>query len=348
MSPLTGTATVSMQAVEEILSRYPWRAQPVSPPQPLGGAGGLSGARLWRYPSAQGPLVLRAWPPHGTGREHIERVHRWLLMTADLGFIPIPIRDQQGRTIGEYDGRLWEITPWLAGAADLTLPPSSAHLRRAFKGLAAFHQRLAEERIEGPSPGLRQRFEAVNQLELGGFDTLERAIERRRGRDLSNCEAAMLWIRLARTTAPQVREPLRHASSRSVMLQPCLRDARPEHFLFEGDQLSGLVDFGAMAVDSVVGDLARLIGEWLNDDRPAYRLALQCYEEIRPLAPVETSLIGPFKSAMALLSGERWIRWHFIEERGFDDRSAVTRGIARSIEQLQRLAFKTSEPRLID
>ncbi len=82
----------------------------------------------------------------------------------------------------------------------------------------------------------------------------------------------MLWIRLARTVAPQVREPLRQASSRSVMLQPCLRDARPEHFLFEGDQLSGLVDFGAMAVDSVVGDLARLIGEWLDDDqagRPA-------------------------------------------------------------------------------
>ena len=57
-----------------------------------------------------------------------------------------------------------------------------------------------------------------------------------------------------------------------MFLQPCLRDARPEHFLFDGDQLSGLVDFGAMAVDSVVGDLARLIGEWLDDDRPAYRL----------------------------------------------------------------------------
>ncbi len=231
----------------------------------------------------------------------------------------------------------------MAGAADLTAPPSSARLRRAFKGLAAFHQRLAAERIEGLSPGLRQRFEAVNQLELGGFDTLERAIERRRGRDLSNCDAAMLWIRLARTVAPQVREPLRQASSRTVMLQPCLRDARPEHFLFAGDQLSGLVDFGAMAVDSVVSDLARLMGEWLDDDKPAVRLALESYEQIRPLDAVETSLIGPFQSATALLIGERWIRWHFIEERDFDDRLAVTRGIARSIKQLERLAFNGSE-----
>ena len=337
-----------MQALEELLSRYPLRAQPLSPPQSLGGAGGLSGARLWRYLSAQGPLVLRAWPPDGPRREHIEKVHRWLLMTADLGFIPVPIRDQQGRTIEEYNGRLWEITPWMAGAADLTQPPSSARVRRAFKGLAAFHQRLAEERIEGLSPGLRQRFESVKQLELGGFDTLARAIERRRRGNLSNCDAAMLWIRLAQTVAPEVQEPLRQASSRTVMLQPCLRDARPEHFLFEGDQLSGLVDFGAMVVDSVVSDLARLMGEWLDDDKPAVRLALESYEQIRPLDAVETSLIGPFQSATALLIGERWIRWHFIEERHFDDRSAVTRGIARSIKQLERLANGGRRPRLID
>ena len=227
-------------------------------------------------------------------------------------------------------------------------PPAPRICDGLSRGWPHFISDSPNSRIEGLSPGLRRRFEAINKLELGGFETLERAIEPRRGLDLSNCDAAMIWIRLARTAAPQVREPLRQASSRSVMLQPCLRDARPEHFLFEGDQLSGLVDFGAMAVDSVVGDLARLTGEWLNDDRAAYGLALQCYEEIRPLAPVETSLIGPFKSAMALLTGERWIRWHFIEERSFDDRLAVTRGIARSIEQLQSLAFKAHETRLID
>jgi Ser/Thr protein kinase RdoA (MazF antagonist) len=339
---------VRIQSFEEILSRYPSRAHPLSPPEPLGGAGGLSGSRLWRYPAAQGPLVLRAWPPHGLGREHIERVHRWLFMTPDLGFIPVPIRDLQGQSIQEYDERLWEITPWLTGAADLAQPPAPIRLRHAFTGLAAFHQRLAGERFEGPSIGLRQRFADVNQLILGGFDRLERVIEPRRELDHSNHDAALLWIRLARTVAPQLREPLRHASARTVFLQPCLRDARPEHFLFDGELLSGLVDFGAMAVDSVVGDLARLIGEWLDDDRLAYRLALESYEQIRPLDHGETSLIDAFKSATALLIGERWIRWHFIEDRSFDDPLAVARGMARSIKQLERLAFSASGPQILD
>jgi len=221
-------------------------------------------------------------------------------------------------------------------------------LQHAFAGLAAFHQRLASERFEGLSMGLRQRFEAVSQLEHGGFDTLERAIEQRRGLDALNHDSALRWIRLARPVAPQLREPLRQACRRSVFLQPCLRDARPEHFLFEGDQLSGLVDFGAMAVDSVVGDLARLIGEWLDDDQSAYQLALESYEQIRPLDPAETSLIGAFQSATALLIGERWIRWHFIEDRCFDDQQAVTQGLARSLKQLERLAFKPSRPWLLD
>jgi Ser/Thr protein kinase RdoA (MazF antagonist) len=323
-------------AFEEIWSRYPSRARPLSSPEPLGGAGGLSGARLWRYPSAQGSLVLRVWPTDGPGREHIERVHRWLFMANDLGFIPVPIRDREGRSIQDHDGRLWEVAPWLNGVADLTQTPAPARLRHAFAGLAAFHQRLAGERTEGLSMGLRRRFEAINHLIHGGFDQLETAISRHRGLDLASRDVAPLWLRLARTVAPPLREQLRRASSRTVVLQPCLRDARPEHFLFEGDRLNGLVDFGAMAVDSVAGDLARLIGEWLDDDAPSYRLALESYERIRPLDAVETSLIGEFQSAADLLIGERWIRWHFIEDRGFDDRLAVTRGIARSVKRLER------------
>ena len=56
-----------------------------------------------------------------------------------------------------------------------------------------------------------------------------------------------------------------------IRLQPALRDARPEHFLFEDDRLSGLVDFGAMGVESVAADLARLIGEWFDGDPDARR-----------------------------------------------------------------------------
>jgi Ser/Thr protein kinase RdoA (MazF antagonist) len=123
-----------------------------------------------------------------------------------------------------------------------------------------------------------------------------------------------------------------------VSLQPCLRDARPEHFLFEGDRLSGLVDFGAMGVDCVAGDLARLMTEWLDGDSEARAEALNAYERVHTLETAEAGLIEAFEKSSALLIGEHWIRWHYLEDRRFDDPRAVPQGIARGLERLERLA----------
>jgi Ser/Thr protein kinase RdoA (MazF antagonist) len=87
----------------------------------------------------------------------------------------------------------------------------------------------------------------------------------------------------------------------------------------------------------VAGDLARLIGDWLEGDLTARAEALAAYERIRPLGADEAALIDAFASSSALLIGERWIRWDFIEGRRFDDHSAVTQGIARGLEHIERL-----------
>ena len=136
------------------------------------------------------------------------------------------------------------------------------------------------------------------------------------------------------------------ASTCVVRIQPCLRDARPEHFLFEADRLSGLVDFGAMGVDSVAGDLARLMGEWLDGDLVASEEALAAYEQVRPLDPDEARLIGVFEAATALLIGERWVRWHFVENRHVRDPQAVSKGLERGLKQLDRLVRQLSGPGL--
>jgi homoserine kinase type II len=322
------------RAIQDILARYPLRVQPMDEPEPLGGAGGLSGARLWRYRSGWGPIALRLWPPHGPGRAQLEQVHHWLLLAEDLGFVPAPIADRSGRTLQEREGGFWELAPWMPGAADVTRPPAQARVRSGFAALAAFHQRLAGERRPGASPGLGHRHEAVAHLIRGGFEALEPAI--RDSQDEIR-PMALRWLGLARIVAPRLLDPLREAAGRAVPLQPCLRDARPEHLLFEGDRVSGLIDFGAMGVDCVAGDLARLMGEWLDEDSTARAEAMAVYERIRPLDAVEAALIDAFASSSALLIGERWIRWHYIELRRFDDASAVTDGIARGVAHLQRL-----------
>jgi Ser/Thr protein kinase RdoA (MazF antagonist) len=327
---------VETGTVESILVRYPLRAQPISAIESLGSGGGLSGARFWRYQSASGLLVLRAFSSHGPGREHIERVHQWLGRTAALGFTPVPLADREGRTIQEVDSRLWELAPWMPGSADRS-GPSAAHIRAAFAGMAAFHQRLAGEESEGLSPGIEQRYEKILELSRGGCLPLEFAIEQARESCGPLRGEAHRWIALARTIAPLLIDRLARAVGQFALRQPCLRDARAEHFLFDGEQLSGLVDFGAMGIDSVAGDIARLIGDWLEGDRSARELALEAYESVRPLDAGERGLIGVFESATALLIGERLIRWHFVEGRQFDDDGAVPEGLARGVRQLERL-----------
>jgi homoserine kinase type II len=327
------------RGILDLLARYPLRVQPLDEPESLGGAGGLSGARLWRYRSGQGMLVLRGWPPDGPTRAHLEQVHHWLLQADGLGFVPTPIVDRSGGTLQEYEGRFWELTPWMTGSAEVARPPAPARVRAALAALAAFHQRLGPGRRAGASPGLAQRHAAVLNLLRGGLDELERAIRwYDAGQPNEALPMALRWLGLARAIAPHLVAPLRAAAGRVVPLQPCLRDARPEHLLFEDDHVTGLVDFGAMGVDCVAGDLARLMGEWLDDDRSARADALAAYERIRPLDAAEAALIDAFASSSALLIGEHWIRWHYIEGRRFDDPSATAHGVARGVAHLERLA----------
>ncbi len=88
----------------------------------------------------------------------------------------------------------------------------------------------------------------------------------------------------------------------------------------------------------MAGDLARLIGEWLEGDTRARGDALEAYERIRPLQPAEIILIGVFETSADLLIGERWLRWHYVESRRFDDSQAVSKGLARGLKRLERLA----------
>ena len=321
-----------------ILSRYPASARPIGGLIALGNAGGFSGARLWRYESGRGPRVVRAWPPPpgGPGRADLERVHGWIGAAGPLGFVPVPIAARDGRTVQEQGGRLWELAPWLPGRPDPARPPGPGRLRAGFAGLAALHRAWAGPRVLGPSPGLARRARELGDLLAGGFDSLDRALRSAPVGPLR--EPARRWLDAARRLAPAEHDRLRHAAGRSVALQPCLRDARPEHLLFEGDRLVGVVDYGAMGVDAVSADLGRLLVEWVGPDRPARGEALAAYEAVRPLATSEAALIDAFDRSAALLMGGHWARWHFLEGRAFDDPDAVRLGLDRGLRRVARLA----------
>jgi len=189
---------------------------------------------------------------------------------------------------------------------------------------------------------------AVRELEdlmARGCDQVESALDRSPRDDLEG--AGRQWLALARALIPRTMPGLRDAARLPVPLQPCLRDARPEHFLFEGDNLTGLIDYGAMGIETVAADLARLIGEWLGGNASHRERAICAYESVRILNDTELALATALESAADLLIGAHWLRWQFLEHHRFEDPGAVMSGLGRGLVRIGRLGDRTMPPRLI-
>jgi Ser/Thr protein kinase RdoA (MazF antagonist) len=317
-----------------VLARYPRHAQPLRSVQALEGFGGHSGALLWRYQAPMGPIAARAWPVNVQSLEHVLAIHRWLAEAGDLGFLPVPIAARDGQTVERCDGRLWEIAPWLEGQPERNRPPDEERVQAAFEALARLHRRLAGVATVGRSPGLAKCIVEMKELDTQGYDALESALHQAPASELR--DAGFRWVDLAKATVPRLLPGLHDAARLAVPLQPCLRDARPEHFLFQGIEVSGLVDFGAMGVETVAADVARLIGEWFADNPSLRALAVAAYEQIRPLDPSEVALSTAFEAAADLLIAGHWLTWQFLDKRQFDAPMAVPRGIARGLQRLRR------------
>ena len=71
--------------------------------------------------------------------------------------------------------------------------------------------------------------------------------------------------------------PLECACRESLPLSPAIRDIHHDHVLFSGDQVTGLVDFGILRIDTPLADMARLVGSLVADDEPARKFALDIF-----------------------------------------------------------------------
>jgi len=220
----------------------------------------------------------------------------------------------------------------MPGAALTDALVTPRHLGAAFSALAAFHRRLAHHVSKGTSPGLQARLRELEWLIGGGFSQIGRVLARHDADPVTGM--ARRWVEVARAQAPPFLETLKRAAGVNVERQPCLRDARPEHFLFDGGRVAGLVDFGAMGFDSVAADLARLASEWSGRDHAPRSVGLDAYAAVRPLGPDETSLIEVFERSAALLGPGHWVRWHYLDGRSFEDPLAVTHGLEKGLRRL--------------
>ncbi|HVA48286.1 MAG TPA: aminoglycoside phosphotransferase family protein [Pirellulales bacterium] len=332
-------------ACRRVLAAYGADCQPLRI-EPLASAGGFSGARFWRVSAQAGVLCLRRWPREHPDRQQLEFIQAvlWHVHQEGFGLVPLPL---ETRTLAGYvceAGHLWELTPWLPGEADYHRSPSLARLRAAATALAGFHQAAASfplpHRGPGTAPGLRSRLKRLEVWNDARLVQVSAAITAGDWPEMA--ERARRLVPLFARAAEAVADVLRQALPIQASLEPCIRDIWHDHVLFVGDEVSGLIDFGALRVDSVATDVARLLGSLCGDDSAAWLEALNAYDSVRPLSSGEALLVTAFDRSNVLLSGMSWLEWIYLEGREFENRAAICERLDANLARLEHLVGQTA------
>ena len=250
--------------------------------------------------------------------------------------MPVPLRTQRNETLVVAAGACWELTRWLPGTASYHAEPQPQKLVHAFEALARFHRAAAtfprSPASRGPSPKIRQRGRQVRELQSGALATIASALHTADG---AVQQRGARVVDLFQWAAPAVAILLEAESHREVHLQPCICDVWHDHMLFTGAQVTGLVDFGAMRIDTTACDIARLLGSLVGDDRAARAMALEAYSALVPLPDDARSLVEVFDQSSVLLAGMNWLQWICVDGKRFSQPQRVLVRLDAIIERLE-------------
>ena len=327
--------------IERMVRLWPDDCQPTAA-EPVRSANSFSGAALWRLATPRGPLCLRRWPAEHPSPDRLQFIQAVLWHVDQEGFsqVPLPLETQHHHGFVRHAGHLWELAPWLAGEADYRLHPNPTRLENALHALARFHQAARTFPLpeNGPigSPGLADRVLRLQGLLGGRLKQLRKAVLEGARPDLA--ERGRRLVELAATVGPRLLPALEQAGNLDVTLEPCIRDVWHAHILFVGDEVSGIVDFGAMRPDNVAADVARLLGSLAGDDRADWHRGLAAYQTVRRLTSHEVSLVSAFDRSTVLMGGLQWLEWIYLDGRQFADAAAVLARVDEFVKRLERLS----------
>jgi homoserine kinase type II len=354
-----------MFEVTQVLSQYPADCQPAQI-EPLGFAGGMSGAQFWRIivvrgspavvrgspDSAQRWLCLRRWPTEHPSPRRLQFIHAVLQHAARNGisFIPVPISTRDGKSFVHRAGHLWQLEPWMPGAADYEQSPRVEKLRAAMTALAQFHVATAD--FQPRATTLRgdanvRSIPTTNHSAIPRRLAQLRELSHRGTNELSRAVTGTIWPELAPLArqfvaafpiaAQNAIEKLEPLTAARLPLQPCLRDIWHDHILFTDDVVTGIIDFGAVDIDTPATDIARLLGSLVADDSEGWRTGLAVYSAVRRLSDEETLAVFALDKSSTVLAGCNWIRWIYVERRDFENRAQVISRFRRILARVAQI-----------
>jgi Ser/Thr protein kinase RdoA (MazF antagonist) len=310
-------------------------------PGPLG----FSDASVFRVCVDDGDFCLRQWHA-AMSQQRLLTIHRLLERVNHRGIrqVPIPIAAANGSTVIEVDSRLWQLEPWMPGQADFRDVSTDSRLESAMHVIARWHVAAASTNSfdhphttahqTAPSPTVGDRTDLIHDY-LSRLPEIKNSLRREpheRFRE-AGVRIAVQFRRMGQDIAGQL------ASVRSVdvAMQPCIRDLWHDHLLFTGEELTGLIDFGAVRTDTVACDLSRLLGSLFGNDSDGWRRALVAYESVRPLQDNEAALLQPLDRSGVLLSGMTWLKRRCLLKTDIPDIDRVSERLESIADRLTRM-----------
>lgn len=285
--------------VRHVLSHYPAAVAGLVW-EPLGAAGGFSGANLWRGGEA---FALKAWPPDYP-RTRLEAVHRWMRQARSRGlaFVPAIVVTLDGPTWVEHAGRVWDVVAWMPGEANFHAEPTDTKLTAACTALAELHRAWANQRtIASTCPAVQRRLDILNTA------------THRLPHVVATARAELLaWV------------------NRPLPVQPCLCDVWHDHVLFTGRAVTGMIDYGAMKFDHPAVDLARLLGDLVGEDRERLRFGLDAYRAAGGPLPIDEAFVALLDRTGIVCAV---LHWHQRPEAN----AAATQRRARLMARLEKV-----------
>jgi len=179
---------------------------------------------------------------------------------------PAPIADRSGTYFSMLNGKPASLVRRLEGVPQMS--PAATHCAQIGRALAQLHIATRTFRARHANPrGASWRTQAA------------RAVKR-----FLNAEQLALLADEMDLQRQVAKKPLPHGAIHGDLFR--------DNALFDGDTLSGIIDFGFAATDSLAYDLAITVNDWCIDDSceldPLRTLALlEAYNAMRPLSAEE-------------------------------------------------------------
>ncbi|MEQ1904725.1 MAG: phosphotransferase [Pirellulaceae bacterium] len=284
---------------------------------------GFSGSQVWQVIDSTGMYCLKRWPQEDASVERLAWIHRVLssARNSHCDFVPIYLQTLPSKTIFSLGNGLWEMATWMPGSATFNQSPSLEKLNSAIAAIARFHAAAAIADTQlGTSPAVTERMQLLKSLPTR-LPGLQQAVASLPDPSLRNAAARALdSVRSSASSYLSAGEKFRE---RFLLMQPVIRDIWHDHLLFVDDRLSGIIDYGAMRIDSVCCDWARVIASLRINGKIPWDQSFEILSQYVSLSDVDLAMIRWLSDCGTMLGVTNWIDWLFVEGREFHDRNSA-------------------------